>query len=70
MPKAIDEWLKRCSRSCSRSASPEAEHEVSRSSRRFKKAFLWTLGVFVVLITALIVLSIWSPDRPFLYVLQ
>jgi len=26
--------------------------------------------VFVVLILALIVLSMWSPDRPFLYVLQ
>ena len=46
------------------------EHEVTKSSGRFKKVFLWALGVFVVLIGALIVLSMWSPDRPFTYVLQ
>jgi len=43
---------------------------VSESSRRFRKVFFWTLGVFVVLIAGLIVLSMWSPDRPFTYVLQ
>ena len=46
------------------------EPEVSESSRRFKKVFFWALGVFVVLIGALIVLSMWSPDRHFTYVLQ
>jgi hypothetical protein len=43
---------------------------VSDSSRRFRKIFLWALGAFLVLIGALIVLSMWSPDRPFTYVLQ
>lgn len=43
---------------------------MSDSSRRLKKVFFWTFGVFVVLIVGLIVLSMWSPDRPFTYVLQ
>ena len=43
---------------------------MSGSVQRFKKVFLWAFGIFAVLIVGLIVLSIWSPDRPFTYVLQ
>lgn len=37
-------------------------------SRRLGKIFLWVFGILVALIGALILLSVWSPDRPFSYI--